>query len=219
MVKKIILYGASNSGDEFVQLFRDITKDSASPDEWEIIGLLDDNDGLRGTVRNGINVLGNRNWLKANHRPDYYYACCIGKPSIKKEIIGVLDGFGVKYATAVHPSVIISDSAQIGEGTLVTAGNIITTNVKIGNHVIINLMCNISHNTVVGDYSTINPGAKISGDIIIGQSVYIGTNAAVLDKLTIGDGAIVGGGALVNKHVPANVTVAGVPARLLKKHG
>ena len=85
MAKPLIMYGASNSGDEFVQLFRDINKNPETADKWEILGLLDDNADVIGTVRNGIKVLGNRDWLIENHKDDYHYVCCIGKPSVKKK--------------------------------------------------------------------------------------------------------------------------------------
>ena len=87
MNKKLIIFGASNSGDEFVQLFRDISRANVSGDKWDIIGLLDDNPDTEGKIRNGVRVLGNRQWLSRNHRDEYFYACCIGKPSIKKEVV------------------------------------------------------------------------------------------------------------------------------------
>ena len=198
-----------------MQLFRDISRANVSGDKWDIIGLLDDNPDTEGKIRNGVRVLGNRQWLSRNHRDEYFYACCIGKPSIKKEVVEHLDTYGVQYATAIHPSVVISETSKVGEGTLITAGCIVTTNVRIGRHVIVNLMCTISHNTIVGDYCTINPGARVNGDIIIQNGVYIGTSAAILDKLTIGADAIIGGGALVHRNVLPGTTVAGVPAQVI----
>jgi acetyltransferase-like isoleucine patch superfamily enzyme len=45
--------------------------------------------------------------------------------------------------------------------------------------------------------------------------VSIGSGAVILAGVRIGAGALVGAGAVVTKDVPAGVTVAGVPARLL----
>lgn len=44
----------------------------------------------------------------------------------------------------------------------------------------------------------------------------IGSSATVLCGLTVGTGAIVGAGSVVTRDVPAGVTVAGNPARILK---
>ena len=45
----------------------------------------------------------------------------------------------------------------------------------------------------------------------------IGASATVLCGITIGENAIIGAGSVVTKDVPANVIVAGNPARVLRK--
>lgn len=52
--------------------------------------------------------------------------------------------------------------------------------------------------------------------IHVGRSVWIGAHATILPGVTIGDGAIVGAGAVVTRDVPANMIVAGVPAKILR---
>ena len=55
----------------------------------------------------------------------------------------------------------------------------------------------------------------------LGDGVLVGANAVVLGAITIGDHAKVGAGAVVVDDVPADVTVAGVPARIVRdrRHG
>jgi acetyltransferase-like isoleucine patch superfamily enzyme len=50
---------------------------------------------------------------------------------------------------------------------------------------------------------------------IVKRGASIGSGATILCGLTIGEGALVGAGAVVINDVPAGVTVAGNPARLL----
>lgn len=50
----------------------------------------------------------------------------------------------------------------------------------------------------------------------IKRNVWIGAGATILPGVTVGENAIVAAGAVVNKDVPANAIVGGVPARLLK---
>jgi acetyltransferase-like isoleucine patch superfamily enzyme len=52
---------------------------------------------------------------------------------------------------------------------------------------------------------------------IVRQGASIGTGATILGGLEIGAGAIVGAGAVVTRTVPPGATVAGNPAKILKK--
>ena len=53
----------------------------------------------------------------------------------------------------------------------------------------------------------------------IGNNVHIAAGARVLGGVTIGDHVIVGANAVVTKDVPPNCTVAGVPARIVRRDG
>jgi acetyltransferase-like isoleucine patch superfamily enzyme len=53
-------------------------------------------------------------------------------------------------------------------------------------------------------------------DVRVGNNVWIGYGAAFLRGVTVGDNAVVGTYTVVNKDVPANAVVAGVPVRLLR---
>src|SRR3954451_6436565 len=53
-------------------------------------------------------------------------------------------------------------------------------------------------------------------DVRVGHNVWIGYGAAFLRGVTVGDNSVVGTYTVVNKDVPANAVVAGVPVRLLR---
>ena len=53
--------------------------------------------------------------------------------------------------------------------------------------------------------------------IAIGANAWLGGGAIVLPGVTVGENAVVGAGAVVTKDVPANVVVAGNPARVIKR--
>jgi UDP-2-acetamido-3-amino-2,3-dideoxy-glucuronate N-acetyltransferase len=50
---------------------------------------------------------------------------------------------------------------------------------------------------------------------VVKKGASIGSGAAILCGVTIGERALVGAGAVVTRDVPADATVAGVPARML----
>jgi maltose O-acetyltransferase len=54
---------------------------------------------------------------------------------------------------------------------------------------------------------------------VIKQGTYIGMRANILSGkhgIEIGENVIVGAGSLVNRSIPSNTTVVGVPARIVK---
>ncbi|WP_426228679.1 sugar O-acetyltransferase [Pseudarthrobacter sp. DSP2-3-2b1] len=60
--------------------------------------------------------------------------------------------------------------------------------------------------------------AKVEGakPITIADNVWIGGGAIILPGVTVGENSVVGAGTVVTRDVPANVVVAGNPARVLR---
>lgn len=56
----------------------------------------------------------------------------------------------------------------------------------------------------------------IASRVKIGKNVWIGSHATILGGVNIGDNAVIAAGAVVNRDVPPNTVVAGVPARIIK---
>lgn len=57
----------------------------------------------------------------------------------------------------------------------------------------------------------------IAKPVHIGNDVWIGGNVTILPGVTIGNNVVVAAGAVVNRDVPDNCLVGGVPARLIKE--
>jgi sugar O-acyltransferase (sialic acid O-acetyltransferase NeuD family) len=142
-----------------------------------------------------------------------------GSNQLRREITEALIRKGRKPHTVVHPSAIVSPSATIDAGSMILAGAIIGPSTRIGCSSIVNHGASVDHDCVVGDYVNICPGARIGGGAYIGRDVFIGLNGSVLQGVRIGDAAVVAAGAVVIAEVCANSTVAGVPAKLLKRLG
>jgi acetyltransferase-like isoleucine patch superfamily enzyme len=53
-------------------------------------------------------------------------------------------------------------------------------------------------------------------DVNVGHNVWVGYGACFLRGVTVGDNCVVGTYAVVNRDVPPNAVVAGVPARILR---
>src|SRR5690606_21067889 len=121
------------------------------------------------------------------------------------------------YATLIHPSAIIMDDVEIAEGSIITAGCILTCNIRIGRHAHLNLHTTVGHDCRIGDYFTTAPGAHISGECEIGNCVYFGTNASVRQGIKITDETTIGMGGVVVKNIDDKGVYIGNPLKKLEK--
>lgn len=108
-------------------------------------------------------------------------------------------------------------------------------NIRIGKRVFFNSGCKfqdqggiiigddvlVGHNCVI---ATLNHAEDpdhradmIPKPVRIGDKVWIGANVTILPGVTVGEGAILAAGAVVTKDAPPRTTVAGIPARVIKK--
>jgi acetyltransferase-like isoleucine patch superfamily enzyme len=55
-----------------------------------------------------------------------------------------------------------------------------------------------------------------SKPVTIGNNVWIGENVCILPGVAIEDGCVIGSNSVVNKSIPKNCIVAGVPAKIIK---
>lgn len=200
----VVVYGAGGHGR--------VVADVALAQGLEVLGFIDDQKAP-GTEMDGLRVLGGRDELVASgHR----VALGIGDNEARERIAVWLDARGVPLVTVIHPSAVISRWASVGAGTVVFPGAVINTGAAIGRGAIVNTGAVIEHDCVLGDFAHISPNATLAGGVRVGCSAHVGAGACVLPGRTIGDRAIVGAGAVVNRDVPANTVVAGVPARVLR---
>lgn len=97
----------------------------------------------------------------------------------------------MKFATLIDPSVLVSKRVEIGEGSIICAGTIITVNIKIGNHVIVNLDCTIGHDDVIEDFVTIYPSVNVSGKVLIGECSELGTEMQIIQGKKVAPNTII----------------------------
>ena len=119
----------------------------------------------------------------------------------------------LEFATIVSDRALLGENVKVGQGTVIFDGSIVGTGVTIGDNCIVNTGTIMEHDCSVGDHSHISPGTVVGGQVTIGDNVFIGLGSRIVPGITIGENAIVGAGSVVIDNVPANITVAGVPAR------
>lgn len=213
--KKIAVFGAGGFGLEVAMLIEHINE--VSP-QWNFIGFFDDGEP-EGKAMNGYPLLGGTERLN-QWTSDLFLVLALGLPKTKRHVLGEIQNKKISYPVLIHPSVIMGKKKYltIGEGSIICAGTIVTTNISIGRHVTLNLSCTVGHDTEIGDFSSFMPTCNISGEVSIGKENFWGTGAKVINRKVIGDNVIVGAGAVVIQDVPDNVTVVGNPARVIKEN-
>ncbi|HMQ49219.1 MAG TPA: NeuD/PglB/VioB family sugar acetyltransferase [Saprospiraceae bacterium] len=155
---------------------------------------------------------------QSRFNPKYYNAVvAIGNPATRKRVVKSLPR-ETKYVTIIHPSAIISKWVEIGTGTIITAGTIITCNIKIGNHTHLNLNTTIGHDCFLGDFFTTAPAVNVSGNCKFGECVYLGTNASVKEGINVCNDVVIGMGSVVVKNIQEPGIYIGNPARKLEKN-
>jgi sugar O-acyltransferase (sialic acid O-acetyltransferase NeuD family) len=211
-MQPIAIFGTGGLGREVHELIEDLNLDQPT---YEIIGFLDGNASLHGELVHDLPVLGDASWLEG--RPGVAVAMGVGNPAAKVRITREVRQNGGLIPSLIHPSAHIGRRVVIGEGTIVCAGTIATTDVTISELVTLNLDITIGHDSIIHDYVTVAPGAHISGNVNIGEGADLGTGTTIIQGVTLGEWSIIGAGASVVRDVPANVTAVGVPAKVIKE--
>lgn len=214
-MQKVVILGAGGFAREVLWVFREANEVNH---QWEVLGFIDENPESHGKMICDLPILGDFEWLKNADKSVIKVVCGVGGPRTKKYFVEKAKGLGFKFCSVIHPDVRMSAYVKIGNGTVITAGNIITTQVRIGNHVSLNLDCTLGHDDAIEDYCNIAPGVHISGNVTLKEGADIGTGAVILQGLTIGKWSIIGAGAAVIDDISDNVTAVGIPARVVRGH-
>lgn len=209
-MKPLVIIGSGGQAREVAWLIEENNKKSP---EWELLGFVSKEEN---NICKRYEILGDDSWFDEQNDP-VWVVCAVGNPILRERIVRRISNYEhVHFATVISRNAICSDTSIIGEGTVVCAGCILTTDVKLGRFVICNPGAIISHDSVMEDYVTINAGVRISGNVTVRNSVYMGVNSCTIQGVTIGERAIIGAGATVIDNIPDNCTAVGVPARVIR---
>jgi sugar O-acyltransferase (sialic acid O-acetyltransferase NeuD family) len=212
-LKDIAIVGAGGFGKETLVMINQI---NAINPQWLVTGFYDD--GIaEGSLVAGLPVLGNLDALKAVDK-ELAVVVAVGDPKIKRSVVERIQHQHLYFPTLIHPVATIGENIKAGAGCIITAGCRLTIDITLGDFVLLNLNTTVGHDVHVGAYTSIMPGVHLSGYVRVGEEVLIGTGASVLQHVTIGNRSVVGAGAVVNRDVESKRTVAGVPARSIKRN-
>lgn len=134
---------------------------------------------------------------------------------LRRALVKRLERHSHRWWTAVHPRATVSETALLGEGSMVCAAAVVNPLARIGRHCVVNTLAIVEHHAIVEDFAIISPHATLCGCAQVGESAFIGAGAVVLTGVSIGARATIGAGAIVREDVPDGAVVVGNPARRL----
>lgn len=209
MRRKLIVIGASGHMKDVAFIVE------SRPDNWDFVGILDDNPALKGTTIAGRPLFGAVSMWREFR--DHAFVVAVGAPRARAAIVGVMTGQGApEFATLVHAAANVSGNAALGVGCMIGPGACVSFDATLGQHVIVNAGATIAHDDSIGNFCTIAPQAALSGNVTLEDGVEVGTAAAIRQGTRVARGAMIGMGSVVTRDVQANACVIGNPAKLLK---
>jgi len=197
MNKPVILLGSGGHAKVVLDMLRESNVDVVGITDLKL---------QKGSSLYGVPVLGSDSVINemdpslvslvigVGHLPD-------GK-NIRRDIYIEMKRKGYSFCTVKHPSAIVANDSDVGEGVQIMAGVVIQPGSKIGANSIINTSVSIDHDCVIGQFSHVAPGAVVCGGVDVGDSTFIGANATIGPQVVIGEGAVVGAASLLLMNIP-----------------
>ena len=181
---------------------------------WDELVFIDDaysNDYYKGIKRRNYEEF-HREFGKS----DAEIVISLGEPELKVKIYERLKKDGFAFANLIHPTAIVSPSAQIGNGLILKPHSLISSDAVVGNNVSIEENGIVGHDSVIGDHCQISANVVVAGGCTVGCATYIGLSVPIKQGIKIGKNAVIGMGSVVVRDIPDNVIAMGNPARPMK---
>ena len=216
---QLVIVGAGSHGREILSYLDDLSQEDV---RIRLAGFIDE-EKQKGSFRGAI-VLGDLKDLETvleASPAELYYIAAIGRSDLRKQLVERIEGLqrpNLLAWTLRHRAAFVGANVEIGKGTCLAPGSVITTHVSLGRHGIVNVNASISHDCTIGDFVSINPGVVICGNVTIGEGCFVGTGSTIINKVSIGAWTVIGAGSVVTEDIPSHVTAVGVPARVIKRH-
>lgn len=205
-MKDLIIVGAGGFGREAYGLAKRINKENL---QWNIKGFINDIPDALDGIKIDIGIIGTiKDWIPSENE---VFVLGIASPEGKEKVSNLLKSKGAKFISLIHPTAIVGDYVELGEGCVISGGSSIGSCAKIGNFVHIAASM-VGQDAEIGDFSTTTGFANIT-NAKLGKKVFVGSHAVIMNKLKVGDGAFVCAGSIVFSNVKPGMKVFGCPAK------
>ena len=208
------IYGTGGFGKE---VFDVACRENANIKKWETIFFIDDfkeNDTsfYLSKVYTLPNVIANQN-IK-----NFEVVIAIGEPIVRIKIKDKLKQYNIKLGKVIDPSALVSPTATLCDGVIVTSDCIIACSAYVGENVAINVKSIVGHDIILSNDVVVSSMVNIGGACKIGAGTYLGMGCLIKEGLEIGEEVIIGMGSAVHHNIPNRMIALGNPARPMKEN-
>ncbi len=206
----MLIVGAQGFAKEILSLV-----DNSQQSPWESIAFFDDINLDNDSIYKKFPILHTKEAVQQHfniHGP--HFVLGVGNPAVRVKLNQLMIDLGGEPISIISKQAIVGQfDTNIGKGTTIGDGVIITISVSVGVNCLINIASTIGHDCLIGDFVEICPNVSISGNCKIGAHSFIGTGAILLPGIELGPNTVVGAGTVVTKSFPSGVKLIGSPAK------
>ena len=180
-----------------------VVAESAMASGIEIYGFLDDDpETCENAATLNLKLLGGLAMLDSivgNSASSLQLHAAVGNNKLRKHWMSRAQSNDLinRFAPIIHPSAIVSPSANLGLGTFIGPNVVINAKADIGEGVIINTSAVIEHECVIGSFTHVAPRVVMGGACRIDSACLLGIGAVIRPQTTIGARTTVGAGSVV----------------------
>jgi len=204
----LLIYGASGAGKEIADLAQCINQQNK---RWNEICFIDD-DLQKGKVFYARDVMSFEKAQELQKHKETECIISIGEPAIRQKLFDKCSRANFKMTTLIAPTAIVSGTAKIGKGVIISRHVFVSSDCEIGNNVLLQPTCKIFHDSVIKENSVISSFVAVAGNCAVGGNAYAGIGAMIREKVKIGDETII----VVVNDIPGCMIAIGNPARAIK---
>lgn len=201
---RVVIVGGGGHSKVIIEVFRAMGCEPAC--------ILDPHTSNRDIL--GVAVFGGDDQMGRLFEMGYRRAhVAIGQNSLRRRLGTELKNLGFELVNALHPSAVISPSAELGEGVSVMPNAIIHTKARVSALAIVNTGAIVEHDCFVGVATHVAPRSVMGGNVVLEDEVLFGIGAVARPLSRVGARATIGAGAVVIGTIEADLVAVGTPAR------
>jgi sugar O-acyltransferase (sialic acid O-acetyltransferase NeuD family) len=139
-----------------------------------------------------------------------------GDPVLRKSLSRQMIENGIALTTLIDNTAVVSDSAKISLGSIISTGCFVSSDAGLGEGVALVAHATVGHDVLLGEYCTVSGMVNIGGYCTIGRECFIGMGAQLKDGIKVGRNVVVGMGSVVYADLPDQVVALGNPCRPMR---